>query len=495
MSTVFISYRRVDSEHFSSHLHEALENKLGSKEVFLDVENLHGAEDWKDRLKKEIESATIIIVVIGKDWFKEIKKRDESEDQVVWEIQTAMALGKSITPVLISGATMPEAMALPESICLLPKYNALALSSPRNEDFQSLLQKILAVLAHTQPIRNTEPAKGIRRFLDQDLNLFDRYQHQDHIIQVVGESDEIFRIPAVAILNALDIPDETKVTVECKSDFFVASAGSKAALEEYKKDAIGRGKSFYDDETARLTDVIGGTNITLLFQPTSYFEYVKTNMAMDFDDGINDSLRDEFHSNKQLESLADSKFANHMGINGLVFSNDGQMIFQRRSSKVLTNPNQLCPGFSGAIKLADIKDRRNCIETLAEMDIYRELVEELGIKERFISLRRFMGISRELQRGGKPEIFFAVDIDMTAQQIVECLPKEKEGDLFCLSLRSAKSVLNQDEAKTLRTRFKKTIQKMEIDAGARASLPLLTNLAFWVNQHQAPLMQTTSISH
>jgi hypothetical protein len=33
-----------------------------------------------------------------------------------------------------------------------------------------------------------------------------------------------------------------------------------------------------------LADVIGGEKIKFIFQPTSYFEYVKTNMAMDFDD-------------------------------------------------------------------------------------------------------------------------------------------------------------------------------------------------------------------
>jgi hypothetical protein len=35
-----------------------------------------------------------------------------------------------------------------------------------------------------------------------------------------------------------------------------------------------------------LADVVGGEKIKLIFQPTSYFEYVKTNMAMDFDDAV-----------------------------------------------------------------------------------------------------------------------------------------------------------------------------------------------------------------
>jgi hypothetical protein len=38
---------------------------------------------------------------------EEIQKRADSEDQVVWEIKTAIALGKTIVPLLISGAAMP----------------------------------------------------------------------------------------------------------------------------------------------------------------------------------------------------------------------------------------------------------------------------------------------------------------------------------------------------------------------------------------------------
>ena len=196
----------------------------------------------------------------------------------------------------------------------------------------------------------------------------------------------------------------------------------------------------------------------------------------------------EVHPDGRLEALSESCLANHVGINGLVFSNDGFMVFQRRSAKVFTNPNQLCPGFSGAIKLADIKNRRSGIENLAEMDIFREMFEELGIKEKMITQHRFLGLSRELLRGGKPEMFFGVELAMCAADIQKCMSitKEKEGDIFLLETRNDRVYLSEQQSKRLSDRFESLVIKMETDANARASLPLLTNLAFWVNQNQAP---------
>jgi hypothetical protein len=75
LSAVFISYRRKDSEQFSARLHEGLDKKLGQEEVFLDVENIDVAADWKLRLQTAINAASLVIVVIGPLWMEEIQKR------------------------------------------------------------------------------------------------------------------------------------------------------------------------------------------------------------------------------------------------------------------------------------------------------------------------------------------------------------------------------------------------------------------------------------
>jgi hypothetical protein len=79
LSAVFISYRRKDSEQFSARLHEGLDKKLGQEEVFLDVENIDVAADWKLRLQTAINAASLVIVVIGPLWMEEIQKRIETK--------------------------------------------------------------------------------------------------------------------------------------------------------------------------------------------------------------------------------------------------------------------------------------------------------------------------------------------------------------------------------------------------------------------------------
>jgi hypothetical protein len=90
----------------------------------------------------------------------------------------------------------------------------------------------------------------------------------------------------------------------------------------YAKDAKNRGKKFYSTETARLRSVSieAGGRVLLQFQQAEYFDYVKTNMALDFPDPMDGCLRDEVHPHGRLEPLAQSGLANHTGISGLVFS-------------------------------------------------------------------------------------------------------------------------------------------------------------------------------
>ncbi|MEB0139291.1 MULTISPECIES: toll/interleukin-1 receptor domain-containing protein [unclassified Undibacterium] len=494
MSTIFISYRRSDSAQFTARLHAALEQTLGPEQAFLDIENIAAASDWKAHLQAELERAAIVVVVIGARWLAEIAERLDQEDQVVWEIHTALQLGKTIVPLLIDGAAMPAAMSLPEPICLLPSFNAIGLASPKEAEFSALVKQIAALAEQASAGHSTQPAQGLRRFLNPALDMLQRYADQEHILQVVNAAGQAYRVPTVAVLNAADGSVEQDIEVVLDDNFFKAKLGSKAAFEEYKADAIHRGKSFYDTDTARLLAVEGGTRLRLHFQPTSYFEYVKTNMAMDFDDAIDGTLRDEVHPDGRLEALSSSKLANHTGINGLVFSNDGEMIFQKRSATVLTNPLQLCPGFSGAMTADDIERsfrHHSAAGTLDEVNVYREMTEELGIRKSQVSRRCFMGLSRELLRGGKPELFYAVDIDLSAREILACCAKDRgrEGEIFALPLRYAQARLSEEEAAYYRENFSKVLKQIEVRANGCASLPLLSNLVFWINQHQPPLQR------
>lgn len=488
MSRIFISYRRVDSEQFAARLRDALEIKLGPDEVFLDVEGIGPGVPWRARLGSALELSDMVLVIIGLRWLAEFTQRDVSDDQVLWEISTALEAEKNIIPVLLDGVTMPHPLALPHGIGKLAMMNAIAISGTTRDALDSLVAKIITAISR-HPVRDNKSLAGLRQLLDTGLNLLERYARQDRLLMVKGAGDQTVILPAVEVVSSNDVANEKDVDVVWDEDTFTPVAGSREAFEIYRKDAKARGKSFYDSDTARLTAVETQGRLRLKFQPTSYEAYVSTNMAMDFKDPVGGALRDEVHAQQALESLEQSQLANHTGISGLVFSSDGFMLVQKRSAAVFTNPNQLSPGFSGTMTADDIARAVGHGETtcpLSAVNVLRELREEVGVDKRRIRGRYFMGISRELLRGGLPEMFYAVDVEMTSTEIQNCHAKDtQEGTTFLVPLRYAHARLAPVEARYWRDRFSALIAAVELAGGARASTPLLTNLAFWANQHSS----------
>lgn len=486
MTAIFISYRRSDSEYFAAHLRDALDDAIGEGgNVFLDVDEIKPGEDWRSRLDHALTSCQLVVVIIGPAWLRELNKRAEDDDDPVrWEIESALNSGVAVLPLLLGATAMPSDDDLPTSLASLTSKQAIRLATTRSADHQAVVQQI--VEAFDRGVARGS-AGVYAKYLDPTLDLLEWYRECDNILTVQGpETDNVVRLPAAVVLDSSDVTDEEDVLITLSDEPFHAHTVSAAAFDEFRKAAKSSGKSFYNSQTARLQDVTSSGPITLGFQPATYFDYVRTNMAMDFDDPLHGSLRAELHADHRLEPLAESSLANHLGINGLVFTSDATMIVQCRGSKVLTNPGQACPGFSGAVTEDDVERAmvgRQHVGRLSDVHVYRELTEELGVRPRTIRSRRFMGLSRELLRGGKPEIFYSLDLDLTAADVLSSTPKEREGTVFAVPLRAASSELTPREARNYRRGFTELVGLIESTTQSEASMPLLTNLAFWVNQH------------
>lgn len=485
MSAIFISYRRNDSRHFAARLRDSFFQKLGPAEVFMDVEDIEPGSDWQARLDLQLRTADIVIVVIDDAWLNEFANRAPSDDAVLWEITQALTLKKILIPLLISGLPMPAAGSLPSPIQALGSFNAISLHTTRSDELEEVVRNITHILENHRANNPERLAAGLSELLNPLMNMTSRYDQQGPLLTVFSDDDVPFVVPAVAVLDAEDGADETAITITHLPEPFVASVGSSEVFQRYAKDAKRRGKKFYSTDTARLTDVVHEPSTTLIFQTADYFDYVKTNMALDYDDPISGTLRDQVHPKGMLEALHESPLANHTGISGLVFSNDGRMIIQRRGAQVFTNPNQLCPGFSGVLSASDITisfKPHQTTATLADINILREFREELGVHKNQVSTRCFMGLSRELLRGGKPELFYAVDVAMSANAILDCFPMDREGDTLEVSIPFAHAKLLASEALFLRSRFARILTAIETAGKAKLSVALVTNLAFWVNQ-------------
>jgi tetratricopeptide (TPR) repeat protein len=111
---VFINYRREDTLGPAGALASTLRQSLEVGEVFFDHGGIQPGQAWPDRLRDEMQRATVVLVLIGKAWLNVslsdgIRRLDEPEDWVRAEIAEALAADdKVIIPVLVDGALTPR---------------------------------------------------------------------------------------------------------------------------------------------------------------------------------------------------------------------------------------------------------------------------------------------------------------------------------------------------------------------------------------------------
>ena len=118
-------------------LHDGLSARLGRASVFIDEDDISAGEDFRDAIAREIEAATVVIVLIGNNWSAPMlhPRTDSSIDYVEFELQLALSLRKKIIPILVGDEKMPDAAVLPASIRNIAFLQALDF---RGDDFHRL---------------------------------------------------------------------------------------------------------------------------------------------------------------------------------------------------------------------------------------------------------------------------------------------------------------------------------------------------------------------
>lgn len=145
--SIFISYRRKDSETIVGRITEKLEGKYGRKAVYRDVDSIPAGAKFPEHLEAALAQCEICLVMIGARWLPEMTARAGGMDYHRREIEVALGRGAVVIPVLIAGAEMPEASALPPSIRGLVEYNARQI---RNDpDFKVDIERLCAGIDHT----------------------------------------------------------------------------------------------------------------------------------------------------------------------------------------------------------------------------------------------------------------------------------------------------------------------------------------------------------
>jgi len=133
---VFICYRREDTAAHAGRLCDAMVNRFGKRNVFIDVDLTPGV-DFHERITEVVSACQVLIVVMGRNWAT-VEDDDgtvriaDPEDFVRHECATALARpGVTVVPVLVGGAQMPKRELLPPDLQKIAHRHAHDMSDSR----------------------------------------------------------------------------------------------------------------------------------------------------------------------------------------------------------------------------------------------------------------------------------------------------------------------------------------------------------------------------
>jgi hypothetical protein len=200
--------------------------------------------------------------------------------------------------------------------------------------------------------------------------------------------------------------DARRVLVrEAEEPFRLDAAVARRGQEAVAAFASDASVPFFDGAVARLAGIRGAERgeRVLVWQRAGYFDYARSNLALDWP-GQGPSLRERLHADGRLGEVGAPHMADAIGVTVLLETVDGRLVLQRRSHSVRTWPGVWAGSASGMIEPADLDGA----DTLADLQPLREAEEELGLGAAVLAATplRFLGITRELARGGAPEMFF-----------------------------------------------------------------------------------------
>lgn len=331
---------------------------------------------------------------------------------------------------------------------------------------------------------------GRPNFVNWELNHWWHTYREEHnrFLHITYKGKRLY-IPQV-----LEFDNTSKALPLDKFSFFCVQKDFKLpekvlGFTEHAFAAFTKSLKYSNERNIRLIDVDEQEDkVVLSCQGVFYKDFLRSNLLLDAKDrhGNFETLRDYLHHDHALEPLLESPLGNNLGVNFLIFTKDDRLILQKRSTKVAFRKGEFCPSSSGTLTARDIGRNEEYISmNLLIGNLLRETEEELGIDDKNVYSPIFLGVTRELIRGGEPELFFFAKIHSTKQQILDkwklAKDKEESKKIFFEPLRSAILDKKQFEAKDVQAFHHMVDELIASYLNKKASVPLITALALWKN--------------
>lgn len=161
--SVFISYRRLDSQHATFAIADRLRWAFGADEIFFDRGSIRSGNDWPDSLREGLEVAKVMVVVMGNAWLTTAgdwgrRRIDDPKDWVRKEIWTGLAQRKAgrthIIPVLLNKAERVRAEALDPELQTLADIEPAKLE---DDSWEIQLEELIVRISRLTGIRRRQP--------------------------------------------------------------------------------------------------------------------------------------------------------------------------------------------------------------------------------------------------------------------------------------------------------------------------------------------------
>jgi hypothetical protein len=159
-SKIVLSYRRADSDVITGRIRDNLANHYGEDAVFMDIDSIPLGFDYRKQMKDALAENKVMIAVIGPEWLGgrgQDARINTNNDPVRIELETALQQGTPIIPVLVSGATMPKAADLPQSLQELCYINAGEVDGGR--DFRQHMSRVIYGIDQILKTSESPPSK------------------------------------------------------------------------------------------------------------------------------------------------------------------------------------------------------------------------------------------------------------------------------------------------------------------------------------------------
>ncbi len=157
---VFLSYRRNDAGPYARSLQLQLSQRIPDASIFMDLDSIEPGLDFAEVIEEAVNSCALLVALIGRQWATltdedGVRRLDNPDDYVRFEVKTALERGVRVIPVLINGARALRREDLPAELHKLARLNAHKLSYDRYQDDASrlldLIQRVLATAGEEPP--------------------------------------------------------------------------------------------------------------------------------------------------------------------------------------------------------------------------------------------------------------------------------------------------------------------------------------------------------